>query len=226
MYKLGVHRFDELLVAETQDSIRRLIYSVAHDKVIDMHEEFATVVLSDLNLKFNAYGVQMVKVNITDIKLPSDLQDRIVKTIALKTKLSEQQTLHENRVRMLEDEATRSIETIRKSHARKLQEITADRKRYEIERREMEENARGKARVEEIKAMTAADVALKKILGCETVQKVKARQEAEALLKKTHITCQAMKIEAEQKVAVDTKQSEAELAIAESKAVRLRILRF
>ena len=219
VYKLGAHRFDEMLAAEIQESIRRLIYSVTHDRVNDLRDDFAAAVLSDLNSQFNTYGVQMVNVNIKDIQLPIDLQDKVEKTIAFKTKLSEEEKIHENRVRVLEDEATRSIETIRKSNARKLQEIAADRKRYEIERREMEETARGKARVEEIKAMTAADVALKKILGYETVEKVRARQEAEALLKKTHITCQAMKIEAEQKVAVDTKQSEAELAIAESKAV-------
>lgn len=219
MYKLGAHRFDELLAAETEESIRGLVYSVTHDRVNDLREEFAVGMLSTLNSKVNMYGVQIMNVKITDVKLPPDLQDRLEKTTAFKTKMSEQEKIHENRVRVLEDEATRSIETIRKSNARKLQEISADRKRYEIERREMEETARGKARVEEIRAMTEADVALKKSLGCETIEKVKARQEAEALLKKTHIMCQTLKIEAEQKVAVDTKQSEAELAVAESKAV-------
>ncbi len=136
--------------------------------------------------------------------------------------MSEQEKSHENRVRVLEDEATRSVETIRKSNARKLQEIEAERMRYDIERREMEESARGRARVEEIKAMTAADVALKKSLGNETVQKVTARQEAKALLKRTHIECQTMRIESEKNVNVEVKRSEAELAVAESKAVSLR----
>jgi regulator of protease activity HflC (stomatin/prohibitin superfamily) len=207
--------------AETEESIRGLVYSVTHDRVNDLREEFAVGMLSTLNSKVNMYGVQIMNVKITDVKLPPDLQDRLEKTTAFKTKMSEQEKIHENRVRVLEDEATRSIETIRKSNARKLQEITADRKRYEIERREMEETARGRARVEEIKAMTEADVALKKSLGCETVEKVKARQDAEALMKKTHIICQTMKIEAEQKVTVDIKNSEAELAVAESRAVRV-----
>ena len=211
--------------AETEESIRGLVYSVTHDKVNDLREEFAVGMLSTLNSKVNMYGVQVMNVKITDVKLPPDLQDRLEKTTAFKTKMSEQEKIHENRVRVLEDEATRLIETIRKSNSRKLQEIKADRTRYEIERREMEETARGKARVEEIKAMTEADVALKKSLGWETVEKVKARQDAEALLKKTHVICQTMKIQAEQKVAVDTKQSEAELAVAESKSVSLKILR-
>lgn len=153
--------------------------------------------------------------------LPPDLQERLERTTAFKTKMSEQEKSHENRVRVLEDEATRSIETIRKTNGRKLQEIEAERKRYDIERREMEETARGKARVEEIKAMTDADVALKKSLGSETVQKVKARQDAEALLKRTHLQCQTMKIEAEKKINVEVKHSEADLAVAESKAAAM-----
>lgn len=86
----------------------------------------------------------------------------------------------------------------------------------------MEETARGHARVEEIRAMTAADVALKKSLGNETVEKVMARQDAESLLKKTHIKCQTMKIEAEKEINVEVKTSEAGLAVAESKAVSFR----
>ena len=219
VYKLGAHRFDELMSAETEEAIRGLVYSVTHDKVNDLREEFAVGMLSTLNSKVKMYGVQIMNVKITDVKLPPDLQDRLERTTAFKTKMSEQEKSHENRVRVLEDEATRSIETIRKSNARKLQEMTAEKKRYEIERREMEETARGHARVEEVRAMTEADIALKKSLGCETVEKVKARQNAEALLKKTHIICQTMKIEAEQKVNVEIKNSEAELAVAESKAV-------
>ena len=33
VYRLGAHRFDELLSAETEESIRGLVYSVTHDKV-------------------------------------------------------------------------------------------------------------------------------------------------------------------------------------------------
>ena len=224
MYKLGAHRFDELMSAETEEAIRGLVYSVTHDKVNDLREEFAVGMLSTLNCKVNMYGVQIMNVKITDVKLPPDLQDRLERTTAFKTKMSEQEKSHENRVRVLEDEATRSIETIRKSNARKLQEIKAARKRYEIERRKMEETARGVARVEEIRAMTEADVALKKTLGCETVEKVKARQDAEALLKRTHVLCQTMKIEAERKANVELKNSEAELAVAECKAVSFSCL--
>ena len=150
--------------------------------------------------------------------LPKDLQFRLERTTAFKTKMGEQEKSHENRVRVLEDNATKELETIRKGNARKIQEIVAERKRYEIERRELEEKARGEARVEEVRATTNADVALKKAQGDEVVEKVKARQNAEALLKQTKVKCQTMKIEADQKANVMITESEAELKVAESNA--------
>lgn len=218
VYKLGAHRFDELLSAETEESIRGLVYSVTHDRVNDLREEFAVGMLQTLNNKTNIYGIQIMNVKITDVKLPRELQLRLEKTTAFKTKMGEQEKSHENRVRVLEDEATKELETIRKSNARKIQEIVAQRNRYEIERREMEERARGEARVQEVQAMTEADVALKKARGDEVVEKVKARQNAEALLKKTQVQSQKMKIEAEQEANVMIKNSEATLKVAESNA--------
>uniref|UniRef100_A0A7S2HT50 Band 7 domain-containing protein n=1 Tax=Helicotheca tamesis TaxID=374047 RepID=A0A7S2HT50_9STRA len=221
VYRLGAHRFDELLSAETEEAIRGLVYSVTHDKVNDLREEFAMGMLSTLNSKTNMYGVQITNVKITDVQLPHDLQLRLERTTAFKTKMGEQEKSHENRVRVLEDEATKELETIRKSNARKLQQIVAEQKRYEIERREMEEKAKGEARVQEVNALTKADVALKNAKGNEVVQKVKARQNAEALLKRTQVKSQTMKIEADQKANVMIKNSEATLKVAESEAAAM-----
>lgn len=221
VYRLGAHRFDELLSAEAEESIRGLVYGVTHDRVNDLREEFALGMLATLNSKINQYGVQIMNVKITDVKLPDVLQVRLERTTAFKTKMGELEKTFENRVRVLEDEATKELETIRKTNSRKIQEIVAERKRYEIERREMEERAKGDARVQEVNAMTEADVALKKAHGDEVVAKVKARQNAEALLKKTQVECQKLQMEAEQKSNVTIKDSEATLKVAESQAAAM-----
>lgn len=218
VYRLGAFRFDELLSAEIEERIRGLVQSQSHNKLNDMKGEFALEMLTTLNNKCNQYGVQILTVKVKDIILPQDLQDLLERTTAFKTKMTEKEKLHEDRVRILEDDASKELETIRRKNARKIQEIVAERKRYEIERREMEEKARGEARVEEIRAMTEADIALKKAQGDEQVAKVKARQNAESLLKKTQIECQKLKFETEQKVAMTVKEAEAQLKIAESKS--------
>ena len=46
----------------------------------------------------------------------------------------------------MEDEATKELETIQKTNARKIQKIVAERRRYEIERQKFKERARGDAR--------------------------------------------------------------------------------
>ena len=222
VYKLGADRFDELVAAEIEETVRSLAYGTTHDKVDHLQEEFSAGLLSTLSSKVAVYGVQVVNV-ITAVTLPRDIRDRLERVAALKTDMSEREKIHEIRIRELEDEAARSIEVTRISNERRLREIEAERIRYGIERRMMEEGARGRARVEEMKAMTDADVALKRSLGNEMVEKVAARQQAEALIKKAHSQCQRMRIEAEKNVIIEVKKSEAELAVAESKAVRFSI---
>ena len=69
VYGLGAHRFDEMLTAETEEAIRGLVYSVTHDKVNDLREEFAVGMKSVLNNKIEKYGVQILFVKITGAKL-------------------------------------------------------------------------------------------------------------------------------------------------------------
>eukprot|EP00588_Corethron_pennatum_P027460 CAMPEP_0194315118 /NCGR_PEP_ID=MMETSP0171-20130528/11929_1 /TAXON_ID=218684 /ORGANISM="Corethron pennatum, Strain L29A3" /LENGTH=323 /DNA_ID=CAMNT_0039070799 /DNA_START=479 /DNA_END=1450 /DNA_ORIENTATION=- len=218
IYKLGARRLDELLACETEEAIRGLVYSVTHDKVNDLREEFAVGMLATLNNKVQPYGVQIMNVKITDVKLPKELQERLERTTAFKTKMEEQEKSHENRMRVLDDKAIEELETIQKTNARKIQEIVAEKQRYVIERREMEEKAKGYGRVQEVEAKTHVEVSLKKANGDDFVNKVKGQQDAEALLKRTDIECQKLIIESEQKAHVLVKESEAGLKVAEFNA--------
>lgn len=110
------------------------------------------------------------------------------------------------------------VETIRKGNACKIKEIASEHKRYIIERREIEEKAKGDARVEEVKVVSQADVALKKAKGDDQVRRVQSQQKAEALLKSTQVKCQSLKIDAEKTANVNVKLSEAQLKVAESQA--------
>ena len=50
-------------------------------------------------------------------------------TTALKTKIGEQEKTHENRIRVLSDEATKVLETIRVTNARQIEELAAEHER-------------------------------------------------------------------------------------------------
>lgn len=221
VYKLGAHRFDELLSVQAEEAIRGLVYSVTHDKVNDLREEFALGVLTTLNSKVNEYGVQIMNVKITDCQLPRELQLRLERTTTFKTKISEQAKTHENKVRVLEDQAIKELETIRKTNARKIQELKAERRKYEIQRREIEEKARGEARVDKVQANTKAEIALKHAKGDDLSEMVKAKQSAEALLKHTDVAAKKRQIEAEQNATVVVRQYEAQLKSTEAEAAAL-----
>lgn len=218
VYRLGAHRFDELLSVQTEEAIRGLVYSVTHDRVNDLREEFALGVLATLNSKLSEYGVQIMNVKITDVTLPTELQQRLERTTAFKTRMGEQEKSHENRVRVLEDNNTKELETIRKTIDRKVQELRAEQKRFEIQEREMTEKARGDTRVLVVQATTEADVALKQAVGDDTVEMVKARQQGEALVKQARVQAETLRIEAKQDTNVMVKNAEADLKSAEAQA--------
>lgn len=221
VYQIGANHFNHLLSAESEEVIQRLVYSTTHDKISDMKSEFALKMISTLNTKCNSYGVKITNVTIANITLPEELQLQLERITDIKTKIRDSAKIHESKLKTLEDEAEKELETIRKSNARKVQEISAQRKRYVIERRLIEEKAKGESRVKEVEAMTKAEVALKKAQGEEIVTKMIARKEAEAILKKTQIECQSIRVEAEHKAIITVKESEAQLKVAEAQAKAL-----
>ena len=221
VYRLGAHRFDELLSAETEEAIRGLVYSVTHDKVNDLREEFAQGMLSTLNVKCSHYGVRIVNVKITDVALPTILQERLEQTTAYKTKLGEQEKIYENKVRVLEDEATKELETIRKTNARKIQVLQAEHARFDIQRQEMEERARGQAEIQNIQAKTFAEVASMQAEGDEVIEVIQARQNAEAVLKKAEMKSKKITIESQQMATVMVHESQAQLQVAESNSASM-----
>lgn len=224
VYRIGPSGFDELLSSETEESIRGLVYSVTHDRVNDLREEFAVNMLATLNSKVESYGVKILNVKVTNVKLPEQLQNRLEHTTAFKTKMEEQEKSHENQVHVLKDNAELELETIKKANGRKIQEILARRKLYETEKREMEEQARGEGKVKEIKAKTSAEVSLKEADGVYLINKVIAEKKVEEILKSSEIECQEMTIEADKKAYVVVKESETGLRAAEYKADAMIVL--
>ena len=97
VYKIGARNFNDYLSSKIEEAIRGLVYGVTHNKVNDLREEFAITMLENLKSKFMVFGVRMMNVKVTDVKLPSELQHRLEKTTAFQTKIEEAQVC----VRML-----------------------------------------------------------------------------------------------------------------------------
>ena len=74
--------------------MRTLVYSVSHDQVNDLKGEFADDMKNVLQAKIDDFGIEIMGVDITEVALPNDLQERLGKTTSLETKITEERKTH------------------------------------------------------------------------------------------------------------------------------------
>jgi len=221
VYKLGTTRFDEFLTNEVEEGIRGLVYSVTHDRVNDLREEFALGMLTNLSRKFLPYGVQIKNVKITESALPVSLARMLEQTTTFRTRISEVAKKHENALRVLQDEAAQQLETIVRTNHRREQDLTAQCARYEIEHKERVDEMAGTARVQEIEAQSRMDVLIGQKKGDLQVAKAEGAKEAEVILQQMKIECDKRRVKVEEKALVEILSSEAKLKAAQNNAQSL-----
>ena len=221
VYKLGTTRFDEFLTNEVEEGIRGLVYSVTHDRVNDLREEFAQGMLANLSRKFSPYGVQIKNVKITESALPRQLAQTLEQTTTFRTRIAEVAKKHENAIRVLQDEAAQQLETIVRTNHRREQDLTAQCARYEIEHKEKVDEMAGSARVQEIEAQSRMDVLIGQKRGDLQVATAEGQKEAEVITQMSKIECDRRKVKIEEKAMVEILASEAKLKAAQNNALAL-----
>jgi len=216
VYTLGVSRFDEFLSSEVEEGIRGLVYSVTHDRVNDLREEFAQGMLGSLSRKFLPYGVQIKNVKITDVALPRTLAVNLEQTTTFRTRIAEIAKKHENSIRVLQDEAAQQLEAIIRTNARRKQDLLAQCQRYEIEHKEIIDEVVGTTRVNEIETQSKMDVAIASARGSLEVATAEGQKEAEEVVRRAEIAAKKKMVEVDQRANVIVLQSESELRAAEN----------
>jgi hypothetical protein len=216
IYKLGTTRFDEFLSNEVEEGIRGLVYSVTHDRVNDLREEFAQGMLASLSRKFLAFGVQVKNVKITDVALPRNLAGMLEQTTTFKTRISEIAKKHENAIRVLQDDAAQQLEAIVRTNARRKQDLLAQCQRYEIEHKEIIDEVIGTTRVNEIETQSKMDVLVAAAKGNLEIGQAEGMKESEEIHKQAQIASDKRKVNVKQQKQVLVLQSEGKLAAAEN----------
>eukprot|EP00308_Calcidiscus_leptoporus_P012719 CAMPEP_0119364504 /NCGR_PEP_ID=MMETSP1334-20130426/11408_1 /TAXON_ID=127549 /ORGANISM="Calcidiscus leptoporus, Strain RCC1130" /LENGTH=426 /DNA_ID=CAMNT_0007380221 /DNA_START=72 /DNA_END=1352 /DNA_ORIENTATION=- len=221
VYKLGTTRFDEFLAAEVEEGIRGLVYSVTHDRVNDLREEFAQGMLFGLEKKFKPFGVCIRNVKITEVKLPTTLQDQLEQTTAFKSRIAEVAKKHENTIRVLSDEASQQLEQVIRNNNRRTQDLMAQCHKYEIEHKEIIDEMVGSARVQEMEAQSKIDVAIGQAKGDLEVASAEGAREAEEIRRQMQIASDQRRVKADQEANVVVLNSEAVKQTAENEAKAL-----
>jgi regulator of protease activity HflC (stomatin/prohibitin superfamily) len=191
VFEMGAERLDAYLHFQVEESIRQLVYSVTHDRVNDLRSEFANEMLETLKGKVTAYGVEVVSVKITDVQLPRELQERLEKTTAFKTRIEEDEKLHEHNVMKLDNQHEQKKAEIRQKYAIEKQRLDAATDQYEVTMDEKMAIAASKRAVEEQNAHSAVEVAVTQRRGEIEVAAFKGRANKEDLISSTRMKCEA-----------------------------------
>lgn len=74
LYYLGATKLEELIIQESEETIRGLVRTIKVNQVRDLKSEIAHEMVSELNRRFNNYGVYFESVSIPNVIIPLDLR--------------------------------------------------------------------------------------------------------------------------------------------------------
>lgn len=103
VYKLGAGRFDELLAAEVEENMRTFINSIWLNQVFDLKSDMANTMMTELNQKFQQYGIQFEQCNVTNVIVNPQLIGALQEKTRLKFELKNHEKEQENKKLTLEN---------------------------------------------------------------------------------------------------------------------------
>jgi regulator of protease activity HflC (stomatin/prohibitin superfamily) len=218
VYKIGAANFNDYLNSKVEEAVRGLVHGVTHNKVNDLRETFAISMLDNLRSKMVPFGVQMMNVKVTDVRLPPALQHRLENITGFQTKISEAEKMQETKKLLLENDALKRLEALRKDNALILQNITAECERFATETKEMCEKQRGISQVMETQARTQSENRVVSAQGNKEVASAQGQQKAEEVIRSTTIEAEASKVRTDQEFEIAVLASQAKLAAAQNTA--------
>ena len=109
------------------------MYSVSHDQVNDLKGEFADDMKNVLQAKIDDFGIEIMGVDITEVALPNDLQERLGKTTSLETKITEERKTPEYNKQQLSNEHAQDMKAVAQEFNLEERSILANLERYLIE---------------------------------------------------------------------------------------------
>ena len=187
-----------------------MVYSVTHDKVNDLRSEFSTEMMNTLSTKLSNFGVKVMNVKVTDVQQPRELQERLERTTAFKTRLKEEAKNHEYAIQQLENTAEQRMAEITQQFRLEKHKNNASKDQYEINMDEAMNQARSERNVAVENAKGRMEIEVTKAKGEIEVAEYQGRSHKNELVSSTQIKCERNLREAQQKARMDCKAAEAE----------------
>ena len=125
VYKLGAGRFDELLAAEVEENMRTFINSIWLSQVFDLKSDMANTMMTELNSKFQQYGIQFEQCNVTNVVVNPQLIGALQEKTRLKFELKNHEKEQENKKLTLENQENQKLTDQQRTNERKMLELKA-----------------------------------------------------------------------------------------------------
>jgi regulator of protease activity HflC (stomatin/prohibitin superfamily) len=223
VYLLGAVKFNDLLRAAAEESIRGLVRSVTHDKAYELRGSRASAFIKSLNDKFEKFGINFSDATITNVSLPQDLAQTLETETTYDSKQKEELKSHQYELKLLNDQADLQLKELRAKNEREVQDETAKKERALIKRAQAEIEAQKQKEIQIIKAESEAAVLKYKAESEYINAKIEGEKEAALLILKAEGDSQAGKIRADQQAQVEEKRSAADLIAAQNRAKALEV---
>lgn len=226
IYTLGARRFDEFLSAAVEEGIRHLIRNCMHTEVYELrggNDERVKATLTELNNKFNMFGVSFVTAAITDVTFKAELQSTLQKTTQFKSMISEQKKKQANAMDKIGYAKDALLSEQSKMHGRKLQDLEAERTRALIARETQLTAARGAMDVRVTQAEEAKSVASIKVHSEKEVAKQQGEAKRCATVSDAKAKAEEVRIRAKQTAETRIFESEQRLQANKNRAQALLI---
>ncbi|CAE7661718.1 unnamed protein product [Symbiodinium microadriaticum] len=128
------------------------------------------------------------------------------------------QKTQENKKLIVSNDAGKKLEALMKDNARRLQDLTAECQRFEIEMHEMEDRQKGENHVRETKLRAKAEARIARARGDKDIATSQGQREAEERVRSTTIASEARRVKTDQEYATMVTASRARLAAARNQA--------
>lgn len=209
VFYMGAERLDGYLYFQVEESIRTLVQGVTYDKVNDLRSEFSGEMLRTLQSKVGPFGVDILNVKITDVALPRELQERLEKTTAFRTRLEEEEKTHNFAMQQIKNTHLQKMAEIKQSVNIESQRINAEATRYEIEMDEKMSVAESDRKVQTENANADMVVKITKCNGDVKVAQYQGRENADRLVQTSSILAEKDLRAATLEAATATREAQA-----------------
>eukprot|EP00347_Sterkiella_histriomuscorum_P009605 403340568 len=196
MYYLGANKLEELLIQECEENVRNYMRKVKVNQVRDLKSEVTMELVSDLNLRFNKYGVYVESSTIPNVIIPKDLRIALQQATTYDVFLQNQVKIQENLRLKMQNEENKTLLILKRENQKKLLELNNQLVMEEIYLQKFKVQCETEQQQKIIQANQIQSIKIIQAQAIKEQAEKRAKKQAEQMIAEALAYSEAKKIEA------------------------------